>query len=356
MEVAWRAFSSAARRAASSAARRFASAMAASWAAACRWSCAARAAAASAARSFSAILCLDVALRVERGLERRGLLGLLLLGGGAQLGEARLQGRELVAPGLQRCLLVTRHGARIGQRATPILQRLAAQLELGADGADVIGEQRVLLGDRHEVADLGGRLVQRVGGQQDLQERRLGALVGGAQVILEKRLPIGEVGAAAADVDGHALQLVVERGDLRPQLGDPGLDVGHLLAHLDEQGPDVLVLGRDGLELGTRQVELRVEVGRAPLELRELRALAVEGSLKRLLGRPRVLELSARLGQFGLGIGGKGRAAGLCCKDGPAHGQQGDERDSEAGSPPHRAVIRTMQLPFAPLRESSGRW
>ena len=88
-----------------------------------------------------------------------------------------------------------------------------------------------------------------------------------------------------------------------------------LLADLGQQALDPLVLGGDRGKLGARDVELHVEVGGAALELRELGPLPVEGSLQRLLRRAGVGQLRAGSGQFGLGIGGKGRAAGLGCDD-----------------------------------------
>jgi hypothetical protein len=91
-----------------------------------------------------------------------------------------------------------------------------------------------------------------------------------------------------------------------------GLDLGDLVANLVEQPADPVVLGGDGFELGTGEVELRVQVGRAALQLCQLGALPVEGGRQRLLRRLSVCELCAGLGQFGLGISGKGRAAGLC--------------------------------------------
>ena len=45
-----------------------------------------------------------------------------------------------------------------------------AGLELLANGADLVGERGVLLRHAHQVADLGRRLVERVGGQDDLEQ------------------------------------------------------------------------------------------------------------------------------------------------------------------------------------------
>src|SRR5918995_782675 len=173
-------------------------------------------------------------------------------------------------------------------------------------------------------------------------------------MVLEQGLAVLEVGRAAADVGGDRGQLGVELGDLGAKLGDPRLDLIDLAADLRQQALDPLVLGGDRLELGAREVQLDIQVGGTALELRELGALAVEGGLQRLLGGARIGQLGSRSSQFGFGISGKGRAAGLSCEDGPAHRQQGDERDGESGSPPHRAVIRTVQLPLCPVAREFG--
>ena len=159
---------------------------------------------------------------------------------------------------------------------------------------------------------------------------------------------------AAVDVGGDRDQLGIEGPDLDVQLGDACLDVGYLDANLLEQRGDAVVLRGYCLELGAREVELAVEVDRPALELCELVSLSLEGSRQRLLRRLCVCELCAGFGQLGLGISGKGRAAGLSCDDAPSHRQQGDERDGETRPPPHRAVIRMCNLPLCPVAVRCG--
>ena len=163
----------AARRAASSAARRFASAIAASCAAACCWSWAASSAAAWAARSLSAIFCSTSPCASRAALSAASCSACFCSAAARSSASSRLEGGELVAPRLERGLLVARDGARIGEGAAAVLERLAAQLELRPDGADLLGQQGVLLGDGDQVADLRGRLVERVGREEDLEQRGL---------------------------------------------------------------------------------------------------------------------------------------------------------------------------------------
>ena len=82
-------------------------------------------------------------------------------------------------------------------------------------------------------------------------------------------------------------------------------------------------------ELGAGEVQLRSQLRRSILEGHQVGALTLEGIGQRLLRRPRVGELFASPGQFGLGVSGKGRAAGLGCDGAPPDRQQGDERDGQ---------------------------
>ena len=123
-------------------------------------------------------LLLHVALRLERRVEGSLLLGPLPIGGRAKLRQLCLKDGQLLATRLEHRLLVARNGARIGEGTTPVLQRLAAGLELLADGADALGQDRVLVRDADEIADLGRCLVERVGREEHLEQRGLAALVG----------------------------------------------------------------------------------------------------------------------------------------------------------------------------------
>ncbi len=85
-------------------------------------------------------------------------------------------------------------------------------------------------------------------------------------MILEQRLAFLELRVAVLDRRGDALELAIELLDLAPQLGEVPLDLVDLLPDLSEQLAHALVLGGDGGELGTGDVE-----GGA-----ELRGLALE--------------------------------------------------------------------------------
>ncbi len=290
----------------------------------------------------------DVALRLEGRVQRRLLLDLLRLGGGAELGEPSLEGRQLVAAGREHRLFVSGDGPGVGEAAAAVRQRGSSRLELGADGPDVLGQDRVLVGDGHEVADLGGGILERVGREEDLEQRGLAPLVRRSQVLLEQRLAVEEVGGPAVDVVGDRDELDVERVDLRAEVGEVGLDRDHLRAHVGEERADAVELRRHGLELGARDVELPVKLGRSAPELAQLDALSLQGSRQCLLRRLSVCELRTGFRKLGCGISGKGRAAGLSCDGAPSNRHEGDERDGETRSPPHRAVIRLSNVPFAP--------
>ena len=171
--------------------------------------------------------------------------------------QLRLELGQLGASRLQLPLLVARDLARVGQHAAALAERLAPGLELLADRADLVGEGRVLVRDGDQVAELGGDLVERVGREDDLEQRRLAALVGIAKVVLEQVLALGELGGAPVDRRRHVQELGGERVDLVVQVDEVLLDLGDLLLDLDEQAADAVVLGGDGGELGASQVELR---------------------------------------------------------------------------------------------------
>ena len=140
-----------------------------------------------------------VALGGERGVERRLLLGPLRVGRGPELGQLRLELGQLGTARLQLPLLMPRDLARVGEHATALAERRPAGIELLADRADLVGEGRVLVRDGDQVAELGGDLVERVGREDDLEERRLAPLVGIAKMVLEQVLALGELGGAPVD-------------------------------------------------------------------------------------------------------------------------------------------------------------
>ena len=269
-------------------------------------------------------------------------------GGGAQLGEPSLEGGQLVAAGREHRLFVSGDGPGVGEAFAAVTERGSAGLELRADRPDVLGQDGVLVGDAHQVADLGGGILERVGRKKHLEQRGLAALVRRSQVLLEQRLAVEEIGGPAVDVVGDRDELQIERVDLRPELGEVGLDRDDLHAHVGEERADAVELGRHRLELGARDVELSIKVGRSALELAQLDALSLQGSRQRLLRRLSVCELRTGFRKLGCGISGKGRAAGLSCDGAPSNRHEGDERDGETRSPPHRAVIRLSNVPFAP--------
>ncbi len=151
-------------------------------------------------------------------------------------------------------------------------------------------------------------------------------------MVLEQRLPFGQLAVLQLDIGSDRRQLRIERVDIRVQLGQAVNDDRDLVAYLDQQPGNVVVLSGDIGQFGSGDVQRGIELVRRALEVGELL----------LLGSQRRLELSLACLGFSDRIGGKDRAAIGGGDDARPGRQQGNQRDGEEGASPHPAMFRPI--------------
>ena len=282
-----------------------------------------------------------VATRLERRIEGTLLLASLLVGGSLELRQLRLHGGQLgLAVGKHLRLGVGLGTGRV-QRHPSFVEGGLLRPQARTQVADLAGEQLILVRDGEQVADLGGGRVKGIGREDQLEQRRLTALIGGAHVLLEQRFTSLQIRGLQLDLRRHLLELPAKGGDLGLELGQAGRDLGDLAPHLFQQAVDPVVLGSHRRELGLRCGNGVGELRRLRLQRGQGSALRAQGVLERLLLR---LGVSER-------VRGLGRVAGRVGDDARSDHQQGNQQDGQMRSSPHATEFRGCSIsPKAPLR------